>query len=134
MHKLTTEERAFLNERRFAVLATINADGSPQQTAVWYELLGDRIMMNTRVGRLKERNLRRDPRISLCIEDEYRYLTLKGRVEFDDNQETAQADIKALSTRYDGPEVAERKSRETFSKHQRVTMYMTIEKAFSEGF
>lgn len=134
MHKLTDEERAFLNERRFAVIATINADGSPQQTVVWYELRGDRVMMNTRAGRVKERNLRRDPRISFCIEDEYRYLTLEGRVEFDYNQEIAQADIKALSARYDGPEEAERKSRETFSKHRRVTLYMTIENAFSEGF
>ena len=58
MTKLPEEVRSLLNERRFAVLATINSDGTPQQTAMWYELRGDAIMMNTRVGRIKEINLR----------------------------------------------------------------------------
>ena len=53
--------RAFLNEKRFAVLATINKDGTPQQTVMWYELQGDEIMMNTAHGRLKDRNLAARP-------------------------------------------------------------------------
>src|SRR6478672_3038939 len=104
MQELTQVAKDFLNEKHFAALATINEDGTPQQTVVWYELQGDRIMMNTRAGRLKERHLKRDPRISLCIEDEYTYLFLKGRVELDYDQERAQAGIKALAVRYDGEE------------------------------
>jgi PPOX class probable F420-dependent enzyme len=132
--RLPDNIRDFLNERRFAVVATINADGTPQQTVVWYELQGDRIMINTRVGRVKERNLKRDPRISFCIEDDYRYLFLKGQADFDYDPQRSQADIKALAVRYDGPELAEQKSRDTFSKQKRVTIYMNIEEIGGEGF
>jgi PPOX class probable F420-dependent enzyme len=124
---LTDKVREFLTQRRFAVLATINEDGTPQQTVMWYELQGDRIMMNTAAGRIKEKNLKADPRISFCVEDEYDYVTLTGRVELDYDRERSQADIKALATRYDGAEKAERMMRNTFSKQDRVTIYMTIE-------
>ncbi len=48
--KLSPAVRAFLDERRFASLATINADGSPQQTVMWYMLRDDHVMMNTRAA------------------------------------------------------------------------------------
>jgi PPOX class probable F420-dependent enzyme len=131
--QLADNVRDFLNERRFAVAATINEDGTPHQTVVWYELQSDRIMMNTRVGRLKERNLRRDPRMSFCIEDEYIYLFIKGRAELDYDPERSQADIKTLAVRYDGEEEAERQVRDTFSKQKRVTIYMSIEEVGGEG-
>src|SRR5437588_4248445 len=104
MAELDAKIRAFLDDTRFAVTATINRDGTPQQSIVWYERQGDEIMMNTKRGRLKERNLRRDPRLSFCVEDEYSYLTILGSVRLIDDQAIAQADIKRLSTRYHGPE------------------------------
>ena len=61
---LTPAVRAFLDERRYAVIATINESGAPQLTAIWYELQGDEVMMNTAAGRLKHRNLQRDPKSS----------------------------------------------------------------------
>ncbi len=124
---LTDDIKQFLRQRRFAVLATINEDGTPQQTVMWYELQGERIMMNTRVGRIKEKNLKADPRVSFCVEDEYDYVTLTGRVELDYDRERSQADIRALAVRYDGEEKAQRIMRNTFSKQDRVTIYMTIE-------
>ncbi len=57
--KLSEKARAFLLERRFAVLGTINQHGSPQLTTMWFLLDGDFIMMNTKAGRTKERNMRR---------------------------------------------------------------------------
>jgi PPOX class probable F420-dependent enzyme len=134
MTELNETLRAFLAEPRFAVVATINRDGSPQQTVVWYELQGDRIMMNTRVGRIKEKNLARDPRISFCIEDEYRALTLRGRVEMDYDPERSQAGIRTLAIRYHGPEKAERLMRDQWSKQERVNIYMTIEGVETYGF
>ncbi|MDQ5825788.1 MAG: PPOX class F420-dependent oxidoreductase [Chloroflexota bacterium] len=119
--------REFLKQRRFAVLATINKDGTPQLSVMWYELQADRIMMNTATGRVKEKNLKADPRISICVEDEYHYVTLTGRAELDYDHERSQADIKALAVRYDGEEKAERMMRNTFSKQDRVTINMTIE-------
>ncbi|HZC07345.1 MAG TPA: PPOX class F420-dependent oxidoreductase [Ktedonobacterales bacterium] len=116
--------RDFLNEKRFAVLATINADGSPQQTVMWYELRGDTIVMNTTLNRVKGRNLQRDPRISVCFEDGYRFVTISGAAELRDDQPTAQADIRALAIRYHGQEDGDRQAREVFAKQERVSIYL----------
>ncbi len=51
---LTPAVRAFLSAPRYAVMATINASGMPQLTAIWYELQGDQVLMNTVAGRLKQ--------------------------------------------------------------------------------
>lgn len=128
MTTLSEKARAFLNEKRFAVLATINRDGSIQQTTMWYVLDEDTILMNTKAGRLKERNIRRDSRISICIEDGYRYLTISGTVEMIDDPEIAQRDIHRLSTRYHGEEKATQQMAATFSKEQRVTLRLKCER------
>lgn len=130
MDNLSDAARKFLEEPRFAVIATVNPDGTPQQTVVWYQLQGDRIMMNTRAGRLKDANLRRDPRLSFCVADEYKFVTIKGEVEFDEDPERAQADIKALAVRYKGQETGEQESRNLYSKHQRVTFYLPIKDVY----
>ena len=127
MQELMQVARDFLNEKHFAALATINKDGTPQQTVVWYELQGDRIMMNTAVGRLKEKNLHRDPRVSLCVVDGYKYVTIRGRVELDYNPERALADITALAVRYRGKEKGEEQGRSVYSKQKRITIYLSIE-------
>jgi PPOX class probable F420-dependent enzyme len=127
MAELTPAARAFLSELRFAALATINKDGTPQQTAMWYDLDGDTILMNTAAGRVKHRNLLRDPRASLCVVDGYRWVTISGRVELNDDQSVAQADIKRLAIRYHGPEMGNEMARESFSKQQRVTIRLKIE-------
>lgn len=124
---LSPKARAFLQERRFAVLGTINRDGTPQLSTMWYLLEGDTIMMNTKVGRVKERNMRRDPRISLCFEEGYNYVTVSGKVEFIDDQQTAQADIYRLAVRYDGEESAQRQMQESFGKEQRVTLHLRFD-------
>jgi PPOX class probable F420-dependent enzyme len=130
--ELTEKVRQFLAERRFAVMATINEDGTPHQTVMWYELQGDRIIMNTRVGRVKEINLKRDPRLSICVENKYDFVTLSGRAELDYDHERSQATILALAMRYEGEETAERMARKTFSKQSRVTIHMTIDDIYGE--
>ena len=132
MAELSDKARAFLQEKRFAVLGTINPDSTPQLSVMWYELDCDEILMNTKVGRVKERNLRRDPRISICIEDGYSYLTLAGTAQLIDDQTRAQAVIKRLATRYHNPAKAERMMRDAFSKQQRVTICMTIERVIED--
>ncbi len=127
--ELTEKARAFLREKRFAVLATINKDGTPQLTTMWYLLENDgTIMMNTRVGRSKERNMRRDPRISVCFEEGYRYVTISGRVEMIDDPQVSQRDIFRLSTRYHGEEIAKKQMQTQFSKEQRVTLRLKPER------
>ena len=132
--ELTPAMRRFLDEKRFAVLATSNTDGSPQQSVMWYLLEEDTILMNTKRGRLKERNMRRDPRVSVCVEDEYRFVSISGYLTLLDDQPRAQADIKRLSTRYHGPEKAEEQSRDQFSKEHRVTVLLSIASVTSDGF
>lgn len=132
MVELTPSIRAFLNETRFAALATINKDGTPQQSTMWYALDGDTILMNTKAGRLKHRNLQRDPRASICVPDGYRWVTISGTVEMNDDQAVAQADIRRLAIRYHGQEKGERQSREKFSQEHRVTVRLKIEKVVSE--
>ena len=127
--ELSEKARAFLSEKRFAVLATLNKDGTAQLTTMWYILEDDgTILMNTRAGRLKERNMRRDPRISICVSDGYAYVTIKGRVEMIDDAQVSQRDIFRLSTRYHGEEKAKRQMERQFSKEQRVTLHLKAEK------
>jgi PPOX class probable F420-dependent enzyme len=124
---LSEKVRAFLEERRFAVLGTINADGTPQLSAMWYQLEGDHILMNTKAGRVKERNLRRDPRVSICFEDGG-YLTVTGKATLIDDQETAQRDIHRLAVRYNDDEKAAQSIEEVFAKEQRVSIHISIER------
>ncbi|HEY7850282.1 MAG TPA: PPOX class F420-dependent oxidoreductase [Ktedonobacterales bacterium] len=121
---LDANVRDFLNEQRFAVLATINSDGSPQLTVMWYELRDDMIVLNTTLSRVKGRNLQRDQRISICVEDDYRYVTISGVAVLNDDQATAQADIRALAIRYHGQEAGARQADEVFAGQRRVSIYL----------
>jgi len=126
---LSKEAQAFLQELRFAVLATINQDGTPQLSTMWYLFEDDgTILMNTKVGRLKERNLRRDPRISICIEDEYNFLTINGTAQLIDDPERTQHDIYRLSARYHGEEKARSQMQDQFSKETRVSLLLKTER------
>jgi PPOX class probable F420-dependent enzyme len=130
--QITPAVRRFLEAPRFAVLATINPDGLPQQSVVWYELQGDVVMLNTARGRVKDSNLRRDPRVSLCIEDGYRFVTIAGRAELIDDQEVAQRDIAYLAVRYDGPEQAAQEIEE-YRRQTRATVRVRIQRLYAEG-
>jgi PPOX class probable F420-dependent enzyme len=132
--QLRDDVRAFLEEERFAVLATVNANGSPQQTVMWYELRGDTIVMNTKRGRKKDKNLTRDPRASLCFEDGFRYVTLEGVIELIEDPETTQADIAALARRYHDADEAEKMAREVFAPQERITLLLHVDRVDIHGF
>jgi PPOX class probable F420-dependent enzyme len=71
-------------KRAFANLATLMKDGSPQVTPVWCDYNGSQIWINSAKGRLKDKNLRRDKRVALSIQDPdnaYRYLAVQSVVE-----------------------------------------------------
>src|SRR3712207_6819408 len=101
---------------------------------MWYEPRGDTIVMNTKRGRQKDRNLGRDPRASLCVEDGYRYVTLNGTIETIEDQATAQADIAALARRYHDPRKAEEMVRDVFAHQQRITLLLHIDRVDVHGF
>lgn len=131
---LSEAGRAFLNETRFAVLATLASDGAPQQTTMWYELRGDTIIMNSTPSRVKTRNIQHDSRVSICVSDGYRYISIAGHAQLDDTQETAQADIRALAIRYHGQEQGAKQADEQFSKQQRVTIRLPLASVIEYGF
>jgi len=129
---LTPAVRTFLDEPHYAVIATINESGMPQLTAVWYALQGDEVLMNTAAGRLKHRNLQRDPRLSICVVDGERYVTLYGRATLIDNRARAQADDLQLASRYDGPEKVQERAASIAAQH-RVTIRMAITHVHARG-
>ena len=131
---LSQKARDFLNEPRFASLATINPDGSVQQTVMWYKLEDDYILMNTARGRKKDRNLLRDPRISICVEDGYRFVTIGGTATLHEDRAETQADIFALAARYSGPEAAAERVESFFSKQQRISIRLPLEHVIENGF
>jgi PPOX class probable F420-dependent enzyme len=109
---------------RYPVLAVSTPDGAPSQSVMWFDIdpdNSDTILMNTKVGRAKDRYLRRDPRVSLCFEEDLTWIALRGRVELDDDRERALADIQALAVRY-GDDPSE------FDGQSRVTIRMRVEK------
>jgi PPOX class probable F420-dependent enzyme len=133
--KLSNQMSEFLNEIRFGVLATVNADGSPQQTVMWYlPIDGDTILMNTKKGRMKDKNLVRDGRVSLCVEDGQRYVAVRGTVSVDDDPVRGQETMRAVTTRYEGAEVAERQMKEMYSKQHRITLTLKIDSVDTHGF
>ena len=72
-----------LDGRNYAVLATINADGSPHTSAMWVGRDGDDLLFSTVEGRQKQRNMLRDPRVSVSVldsADPENYVELRGRV------------------------------------------------------
>ena len=69
MSKLTDEQVKILHGKHLAYIATVNLDGSPQVTPVWVDTDGEAVIMNTAIGRRKERNIRRDPRVMIAVND-----------------------------------------------------------------
>jgi PPOX class probable F420-dependent enzyme len=119
--------------RRFAILATLDPDGTPRQAVIWYRLDPDgRITVNSAEGRRWPANLRRDPRCSLAVvdgADGYAFVAVTGRVaEVIDDQDIAQADIAALARSYhaDEPEKAERLIVAHFRPQHRVSFRIEI--------
>jgi PPOX class probable F420-dependent enzyme len=97
----------FFKTKALAHLATLMPDGSPQVTPVWVDYDGKHVLFNSALGRLKDKNMRRDPRVSLSIldpDDDYRYLEIRGRV-VEITQDGADDNINKLSQKYTGHEV-----------------------------
>ena len=90
--------------KALAFLATIMPDGTPQVTPVWFSTDGEYILINTALGRTKDKNITARPHVAITIMDlsePYRYLQLRGKV-VESTSEGAVAHIHALSHKYRG--------------------------------
>jgi PPOX class probable F420-dependent enzyme len=102
--KLTTDAIRLIEARNIAHLATLMPDGSPQVTPVWIDHEGDLILINTAVGRVKQKNCARDGRVALSIasqENPYDKIIIRGRVIAQTFQ-GAEAHIDKLAKKYTG--------------------------------
>ena len=84
--QMTDEEyRSFmLGRARTAVLATVRADGRPHVAPIWFDLDDDTLVFTTGETTVKARNMRRDPRVSLCVDEEeppFHFVAIEGTSE-----------------------------------------------------
>ena len=119
---------ALLDGRNYAVLATINPDGSPQTSVMWVGHDGNDLLFSTVEGRVKHRNMRRDPRVSLTVidsSDPENYVELRGRVSMMTPDVGRQFDTQ-LSWKYDGKDPGQDRPGAV-----RVVVRMVVEKTNS---
>ena len=132
---LTQAQRRFLEEKRFAVVGTKNADGSPHLAVMWYLLEGDDIVVNSARGRIKDRNVAADPRMTVLVADGYRWIRIDGQAKIEHDQAIARADIRRLAARYyEDERKVEEAMKNNFSKQHRITYRLPIRRVASEGF
>lgn len=96
-----------LQKKAFANLATLMPDGSPQVTPVWFDYDGTHVRVNSARGRVKDKNMRRDPHVALAIQDPdnpYRYVEIRGNV-VEITEKDADDHINSLAQKYLGKSV-----------------------------
>ncbi|MER6027127.1 PPOX class F420-dependent oxidoreductase [Streptomyces sp. NPDC001851] len=110
--KMTDEEwRAFIsNGTRTGKLSTVRADGSPHVAPVWFLLDGDELVFNTGKNTVKGRNLARDGRVALCVDDDrppFHFVVLRGRARLSEELDEVRHWATRIAARYMGEDRAE---------------------------
>jgi PPOX class probable F420-dependent enzyme len=122
---LSDETLRLLEGRNYAVLATVNPDGSPQTSVMWVGRDGDDLLFSTVEGRVKHRNMLRDPRVSVTVidsADPENYVELRGRVSI--APDIGRRLDTRLSWKYEGKDPAEDRPGAV-----RVVVRMVVERA-----
>ena len=115
--------RDLFEKKAFASLGTLMSDGKPQVTPVWVDFDGTHVIVNSAKGRVKDRNMRRDPRVSMALIDPdnpYRHLQLQGHV-VDITEKGAVQHIDKMAKKYLG------KDKYPFSQPGEVRVLYKIE-------
>ncbi|HFQ94481.1 MAG TPA: PPOX class F420-dependent oxidoreductase [Anaerolineae bacterium] len=112
MKKMSSAEaREFLlSGTRTAKLATVRADGRPHVAPIWFLLDGDDLVFNTWHKSVKARNLRRDGRVSLCVDDEtppFAFVLIEGVAHISDDLTAVKHWATRIAARYMGEDQAE---------------------------
>ena len=96
--------RYFFEDKNLAFVATLMKDGSPQITPTWVDLDNDnQILINTALGRIKQKNVARDPRVAISIADKnnpYHMVTVRGEVVDQITGEQAEKHIDKMAKKY----------------------------------
>ncbi len=133
-----TEIDTFLADTRHAVMGTNRIDGSPQLSPVWYLYRDGKFYTSVYAGCAKHLNLRRDHRVTVCVDGVYpdsRYVAIYGTVEIAEEQSPWRAELeKAMAYRYhETNEEAEQYLRET-SAPDSVLLIISPQKVLSQNY
>lgn len=112
MERMTIEEcRSFLHSPvRTGKLATVRKDGRPHIVPVWFDLEGETLVFMIGQDSIKAVNMRRDPRVCLCVDDEttpFAYVQVEGTVVISNDADQGLYWATRLGGRYMGQELAE---------------------------
>ncbi len=112
MTEMTTEEYVefLLEGTKTGKLATVRKDGRPHVTPIWYDLDGEDLVFNTHKNSVKCKNMARDPRISIAIDDQkppYSYVVVEGTASFSEDPEDILHWATRIGGRYMGEDKAE---------------------------
>ena len=123
----------FTGRRLLAVLSTTNADGSPQATPVWYLYDGAYFKTTSHAGRVKVRNIRRDPRVTLVVVDTSGYgkhLIVRGAAEI--IEEAGEEFTHTMARRYKGEAEGSASAEDLIGYARRIGQPRVIIKITSE--
>ncbi len=101
---LSAAARKIIDAPNPAVLATVNPDGSPQTSVVWVRRDGNDLLVSSAAGRRKDRNLARDPRVSMTVYDQadpLQYVEVRGLASISEDAGLQLA--VSLAQEYEGP-------------------------------
>ena len=131
------ERERFLAGRHVAVLATLAPDGQPVLTPIWYLYRDGLLYMRTGVESLKARNISRDPRVTVCVQDErapYRSLTLYGRASIEAEEEGLAAAIARHYLGAAGGAAYLRVASQAVEQSAEVTLVVRPERVLTQDF
>ncbi|MDW3604947.1 MAG: PPOX class F420-dependent oxidoreductase [Nitrososphaeraceae archaeon] len=97
--------RKLFEDKNFVFLSSLMKDGSPHVTPTWADIENGNILINTAIGRIKQKNISRDPRVALAIADQnnpYDMVTIRGKVIEQISGDTAEEHIDKLAKKYIG--------------------------------
>jgi PPOX class probable F420-dependent enzyme len=103
--KLNENSLKILKGKNFAFLGTLNRDGSIQLTPVWVDTDGENVLVNTAIGRVKERNIARDARVAVSVPEwsnPYNFVSVQGTVEKKTTGQEAEDHIDKMAKKYTG--------------------------------
>jgi PPOX class probable F420-dependent enzyme len=121
--------KELFERKNFAFLSSLMKDGSPHVTPTWIDIEDDNILINTAIGRIKQKNVSRDPRIALAIIDQdnqYEMVTVRGKVTDQITGDVAEKHIDKLAKKYINLDKYPRRSK----GEQRVILRIRPEKIF----
>lgn len=132
MSQITEPVTQLLRGKNFAHLSTLMMDGSPQVTPTWVDLDddGNNILINTAEGRIKQKNVSRDPRVAISISDQnnpYDMVTIRGTVT-EQIEEGADEHTDRLAKKYLGVDKYPYRS----PNEKRVILKIKPEKVFHQ--